>query len=248
MDRYNDQRRSSDGLERPNKCSQYKIRGKARAKYNFTAQNQKELSFRKGDTIYLLREIDHNWTEGERHGRVGIFPKNYVEIITSLNEATDRVLNAEGEAEVIYNFRPQTSVELPLRKGDIVKLIRRVDENWWEGRLGKSQGIFPCSYVKTTFEPSTPLTTPTASQAPTPIPGSRPFSPTSSVPTIPTAPQSPNPLDHIDFDYCYEKNLSYADLMTEATAKKAFSSAPSTSRDRYNSSDYKQSYEAKSDV
>ena len=42
----------------------------------------RELSFRKNDIIYLLRQVDKNWFEGERHGRVGIFPTNYVEVRT----------------------------------------------------------------------------------------------------------------------------------------------------------------------
>ncbi len=40
----------------------------------------RELSFAKGDTIYLRREIDKNWFEGEHHGNVGIFPRAYVEV------------------------------------------------------------------------------------------------------------------------------------------------------------------------
>ena len=44
----------------------------------------RELPFRKGDTIYLLRQIDKNWFEGERYGRVGIFPVNYVEVKITL--------------------------------------------------------------------------------------------------------------------------------------------------------------------
>lgn len=44
----------------------------------------RELSFKKGDTLYLLRQIDQNWYEGEHHGRVGIFPANYIKVIVSL--------------------------------------------------------------------------------------------------------------------------------------------------------------------
>lgn len=40
----------------------------------------RELSFKKGDTVYILRKIDQNWYEGEHHGRVGIFPISYVEV------------------------------------------------------------------------------------------------------------------------------------------------------------------------
>jgi len=41
-------------------------------------------------------------------------------------------------------------VELSLRKGDRVILLKRVDQNWYEGKIpGTSrQGIFPVSYVE----------------------------------------------------------------------------------------------------
>ncbi|TSP25388.1 Sorbin and SH3 domain-containing protein 2 [Bagarius yarrelli] len=51
----------------------------ARAIYDFKALTAKELSFSKGEIIYITRQIDNNWFEGEHHGRVGIFPVSYVE-------------------------------------------------------------------------------------------------------------------------------------------------------------------------
>lgn len=32
-------------------------------------------------------------------------------------------------------------------------LTRRVDENWYEGRIGNRKGIFPISYVEVITEP-----------------------------------------------------------------------------------------------
>lgn len=52
----------------------------ARALYAFNGQTARELSFRKGDLINVRRQIDANWYEGELHGRVGLFPYNYVEV------------------------------------------------------------------------------------------------------------------------------------------------------------------------
>lgn len=42
----------------------------------------RELPFQKGDIVYIFRQVDQNWYEGEHHGRVGIFPRNYVEVCT----------------------------------------------------------------------------------------------------------------------------------------------------------------------
>lgn len=66
--------------------------------------------------MYLIRQIDKNWLEGERHGRVGIFPMNYVEVMTSIEAAKMAAMQAEGQGQTRYNFTAHTSVELSLRK------------------------------------------------------------------------------------------------------------------------------------
>ncbi|KAF5896455.1 sorbin and SH3 domain-containing protein 2-like isoform X16, partial [Clarias magur] len=127
----------------------------ARAIYDFKAVTAKELSFNKGETVYITRKIDNNWFEGEHRGKVGIFPIAYVEKITP----TDRHQPARPpppahstetvEAVARYNFSADTNVELSLRKGDRVIVLRQVDQNWFAGKLPgtNKQGIFPVSYV-----------------------------------------------------------------------------------------------------
>ncbi|XP_053258445.1 sorbin and SH3 domain-containing protein 2 isoform X43 [Podarcis raffonei] len=128
----------------------------ARAVYDFKAQTPKELSFKKGDTVYILRKVDQNWYEGEHYGRVGIFPISYVEKLLPPEKAQPARppppahIAEIGEAVAKYNFNADTNVELSLRKGDRVILLRRVDQNWYEGKLPGTnrQGIFPVSYVE----------------------------------------------------------------------------------------------------
>ncbi|XP_050829759.1 sorbin and SH3 domain-containing protein 2 isoform X8 [Serinus canaria] len=128
----------------------------ARAVYDFKAQTSKELSFKKGDTVYILRKIDQNWYEGEHHGRVGIFPISYVEKLFPPEKAQPArppppaQIGEIGEAVAKYNFSADTNVELSLRKGDRVILLKRVDQNWYEGKIPgtNKQGIFPVSYVE----------------------------------------------------------------------------------------------------
>lgn len=52
----------------------------AKALYTFNGQTSRELSFKKGEIIHVRRQIDANWYEGEIHGRIGLFPYNYVEV------------------------------------------------------------------------------------------------------------------------------------------------------------------------
>lgn len=62
----------------------------------------------------------------------------------------------EGQARAKYNFIAQTHLELSLAKGELVVLTRRVDDNWFEGKIGGRKGIFPVSYVEILIDPSEP--------------------------------------------------------------------------------------------
>ncbi|GBP65764.1 Vinexin [Eumeta japonica] len=127
----------------------------ARALYTFSGQTPRELSFTKGELITVRRQIDANWYEGELHGRTGLFPYNYVEILKGeVTQTQKRPAAVEGRARAKFDFTAQTGLELPLKKGEVVVLTRRIDHNWWEGRHGNKTGIFPDSYVTVLQEPS----------------------------------------------------------------------------------------------
>ncbi|XP_073096736.1 sorbin and SH3 domain-containing protein 1 isoform X9 [Manis javanica] len=126
----------------------------ARAKFDFKAQTLKELPLQKGDIVYIYKQIDQNWYEGEHHGRVGIFPRTYIELLPPAEKAQPKKLTPVqvleyGEAVAKFTFNGDTQVEMSFRKGERITLLRQVDENWYEGRIpGTSrQGIFPITYV-----------------------------------------------------------------------------------------------------
>uniref|UniRef100_A0A8C3XE32 Sorbin and SH3 domain containing 3 n=1 Tax=Cyanoderma ruficeps TaxID=181631 RepID=A0A8C3XE32_9PASS len=147
----------------------------ARLKFNFQAESPKELTLQKGDIVYIHKEVDRNWLEGEHHGRVGIFPSNYVEILPPtevpkpIKAPTLQVLEY-GEALALYNFRGDLHVELSFRKGERICLVRRVNENWYEGRISGTsrQGIFPATYVQVLKEPRVKTTAEDIPSSPAP--------------------------------------------------------------------------------
>ncbi|KAL3050005.1 hypothetical protein OYC64_012127 [Pagothenia borchgrevinki] len=132
----------------------------AMARFDFRAETLKELPFQKGDIIFIIRQVDQNWYEGEHHGRVGIFPQSYVELLPPTEKAQPKksaqvqVLEY-GEALARFNFNGDTVVEMSFRKGERITLIRRVDENWYEGKIAGTnrQGIFPVTYVEVNKRP-----------------------------------------------------------------------------------------------
>uniref|UniRef100_W5NCP1 Sorbin and SH3 domain containing 3 n=1 Tax=Lepisosteus oculatus TaxID=7918 RepID=W5NCP1_LEPOC len=183
-------------MDLPPKREEKKMRA-ARAKFNFQAQSPKELTLQKGDVVYIHRQVDANWFEGEHHGRAGIFPTSYVEIIpptekpTPIKSPAVQVLEY-GEAVALFTFAADLPVELSFRKGERITVTRRVDDSWLEGRIqGTSRsGIFPANYVQVIKMPRTKSTddhpgSPTSPMSPSPM------SPTQ--PQQPLSPRSPNP-------------------------------------------------------
>ncbi|XP_038599476.1 sorbin and SH3 domain-containing protein 1 isoform X12 [Tachyglossus aculeatus] len=132
----------------------------ARARFDFKAQTLKELPLQKGDIVYIYKQIDQNWYEGEHHGRVGIFPRSYVEHLPPAEKAQPKKLPPVqvleyGDAIAKFNFNGDTQVEMSFRKGERIMLIRQVDENWYEGKICGTgrQGIFPITYVEVIKRP-----------------------------------------------------------------------------------------------
>lgn len=101
-----------------------------------------DLSFKKGDLIVLLKKIDANWFFGELNGKQGFLPASYIQVI-------DLPL-LQPQCIALHDFRV-TDVEekdcISFVKGDVINVIRRVDDNWAEGKLGDRIGIFPIKFV-----------------------------------------------------------------------------------------------------
>ena len=117
----------------------------AKALYDYESQEPGDLNFKKGDIITLKKRVDANWYHGERNSIQGFFPATYVQILTPLPNAS------VPQCVSLYDFKMSAEDEkdcLTFNKGAVVTVIRRVDENWAEGRLSDRIGIFPISFVE----------------------------------------------------------------------------------------------------
>ncbi|KAK9315112.1 hypothetical protein V1522DRAFT_412243 [Lipomyces starkeyi] len=72
---------------------------RVRCLYDLTTTESGELSFRKGDVIFVLESVYPNWWRGSLRGEVGIFPLNYV-IPMPDTSAEDALQEADEEAQV----------------------------------------------------------------------------------------------------------------------------------------------------
>lgn len=110
---------------------------------------------------------------GECNGRSGTFPAAFVtvlpdsvaEISTALCNGKSQTNNSEtplydnkygydcinsgitAYGRALYPFQAESSNELSLKGGEIVNLIKYVDENWIEGEIDGKTGIFPANFI-----------------------------------------------------------------------------------------------------
>ncbi|KAL3878305.1 hypothetical protein ACJMK2_030668 [Sinanodonta woodiana] len=116
----------------------------ARALFNYDAKDNGDLTFKKGDSILLRKQIDENWYHGELNGQHGFFPASYVQVIVPLPTTLP-------QCKALYDFEMKDEKEkdcLCFKKDEVLTVIRRVDDNWLEGKKGDRIGIFPISFVE----------------------------------------------------------------------------------------------------
>ena len=54
----------------------------------------------------------------------------------------------QQKVQALYDFEPQEENELRMKKGDVVTVLEKVDQNWWMGEFDGRSGLFPVPYVK----------------------------------------------------------------------------------------------------
>ncbi|XP_015430068.1 PREDICTED: uncharacterized protein B0303.7 isoform X2 [Dufourea novaeangliae] len=57
------------------------------------------------------------------------------------------VNNKEPYGIALYDFHVTHADDLPFKEGDIIYLIKKVNDDWMEGRIGNRQGIFPINFI-----------------------------------------------------------------------------------------------------
>ncbi|KAI9373685.1 ras guanine nucleotide exchange factor domain-containing protein [Aspergillus egyptiacus] len=72
-----------------------------RAMYDYDADDHTSLSFRRGDIIQVLNQLETGWWDGVINGSVrGWFPSNYCAVITDLREIEDHVAQVHDDGDL----------------------------------------------------------------------------------------------------------------------------------------------------
>ncbi|NXF43017.1 SH319 protein, partial [Oceanites oceanicus] len=116
------------------------------ALHDFTAETKDDLSFKKGDCIQILEQVDSEWYRGRLNEKEGIFPAVFVQ--TCSGTLSQSLGGKKGKAKALYDFHGENEDELSFKAGDTITELESVDEDWMSGEIQGKSGIFPKNFVQ----------------------------------------------------------------------------------------------------
>ncbi|NXA09359.1 SH319 protein, partial [Sapayoa aenigma] len=129
----------SSSLPQNNRCSAEWCE----ALHDFTAETKDDLSFKKGDYIQIMEQVDLEWYRGRLNGKEGIFPAVFVQTCSGTCGG-----GKKGKARALYDFHGENDDELSFKAGDMITELESVDEDWMSGEIQGRSGMFPKNFVQ----------------------------------------------------------------------------------------------------
>ncbi|OJJ94596.1 hypothetical protein ASPACDRAFT_82547 [Aspergillus aculeatus ATCC 16872] len=144
--------------------------------YDYEKAEDNEVELKEGDFVNDVEMVDKDWWLGTNvQGDRGLFPSNYVEIVTNPSQSHDvadrqtplvderapSLSNVEaapstmtpepaGEpiAVALYDYEAAEDNELSFPEGAEITHIEFPDDDWWFGHYDGKTGLFPANYVQ----------------------------------------------------------------------------------------------------
>ncbi|XP_019760208.1 SH3 domain-containing kinase-binding protein 1 isoform X1 [Dendroctonus ponderosae] len=118
--------------------------------FDYTAEEPDELTIKKGDIIKDVSQKSEGWWEGTLHDKKGVFPDNFVKILTKEGVVlrNKRDLARVRQCKALFSYNQDHEDELNLKVGDIIDIIGEEEEGWWRGLLNGKVGVFPSNFVE----------------------------------------------------------------------------------------------------
>jgi len=96
-------------------------------------------------------------TSGQRNGNVSPRPQPVVSPKVSPKPAPPKVQPkppaaatspGKQQAKALYDFDAENEDELAFKEGEVISVIDKSNNDWWEGEIGSRRGLFPGLYVQ----------------------------------------------------------------------------------------------------
>jgi len=96
------------------------------------------LSFSKNDTLRLLEQHESGWWKGEKEGKTGVFPRNFVVVIEQKDKAV-----------ALHDFSSVDPKFINFNKGEALTVLMKDVSGWWTVTNASNQtGLAPRNYLK----------------------------------------------------------------------------------------------------
>ncbi|PYI21139.1 hypothetical protein BO99DRAFT_401199 [Aspergillus violaceofuscus CBS 115571] len=144
--------------------------------YDYEKAEDNEIELKEGEFVNNVEMVDKDWWLGSNvQGDRGLFPSNYVDIVTDASQSHDMadrqtplvderappLSNVEpapstttpepaGEpiAVALYDYEAAEDNELSFPEGAEITYIEFPDDDWWFGHYDGKTGLFPANYVQ----------------------------------------------------------------------------------------------------
>ncbi|XP_055795115.1 SH3 domain-containing protein 19-like, partial [Salvelinus fontinalis] len=117
------------------------------AQFDYEGEEEDELTFYEGDVISLTEVIGQELGRGQIHGRIGIFPLAFTEVIEEPPPSSGKQPVVEKTTKM--ESSGQTAEDLWFQQGALIRVTQRVDADWTRGTLDGWEGVLPTTYTHT---------------------------------------------------------------------------------------------------
>ncbi|KAM9311595.1 E3 ubiquitin-protein ligase SH3RF2 [Gastrophryne carolinensis] len=119
----------------------------AKAVLSHKGQSARDSPFNKGDIIILHKQLDENCYRADMNRGSGGIPVVSVKNLKKVDQPP-ALCRALYDFDLKDKDKAKNKDCLKFSKDEIISVIRRVDDNWAEGKLGDRVGIFPLLFVE----------------------------------------------------------------------------------------------------
>ncbi|CAH1776541.1 unnamed protein product [Owenia fusiformis] len=126
--------------------------------FDFDGENG-ELTFKAGDEISVINQVNSDWLTGKIGGTTGIFPASFIGDIPENLPSCDNNTAPPFEEDVnkkevqyyaiaTFPFEAQSDSDLSFNTGDRIAVNEQIDDDWLSGTIGSRSGVFPKNFVE----------------------------------------------------------------------------------------------------
>ena len=123
------------------------------AKYDFSSESDEDLSFKKGDLLYIINPDEGDWwyAKAKHTGREGYIPQNYVTKLRPPKPKPKPRMSSYPLYVAKYDYSSEGLPDkyLSFKKGDLFYMLNTVEGDWWFARAkhSRQEGYIPNNYV-----------------------------------------------------------------------------------------------------